>query len=262
MDIEHIDTTLPSQGVWYGDRVPGGKIGLRETTVREDLFLASPLLTVTEKLNKIVSACARFPTPEPVDLLPTDRMAIMLFLRSITYGPKYEFSYSCNCRARNNVQVDFASGQIAERTPETIVSENPDIGSLAEPFTTTLPKSKRVVAFRHLRVSDDEVVTKRIKTDKILEQLRTANPQIDLASVVRLGQQIVSVDGTTNIVGREKDDFILGLPSMDRKHIERFLGKYETGIDMGVPHTCPNCGSENRVALPISLDFFRGESGV
>src|SRR4051812_42096896 len=103
---------LPSRGLWYDNKVPGGVIQIRRSTLREDLMLDSPTIPMHEKLNRLCQTCSTFPGQgfAVADLLLTDRLVLALAIRSLTYGAVYNFSFFClnpRCRVENKTTVDF-----------------------------------------------------------------------------------------------------------------------------------------------------------
>lgn len=263
-DIEYSETFLPSRGQWYEGKLPGGAVSIRRSKVSEDLILDSSNLPPMDRINRLVAACTKFAEGFTVSqLLLTDRMSLALAIRTFSYGPEYTFPFVCqNCQAENMAKVSFATGiDFAERTPETIFAENKDDPAfkLEEPFTLELPSSKKVMGFRHLRVSDDDVITRRIKNDELVKARQKAMTGIDISPMVQLSQRIVTVDGLP-LSSSKRDDFVLNLASIDNRAIRKFLSKFETGIRLSVLRGCTSCAYEQRLEVPISMSVFRGDS--
>lgn len=261
--LAYTSVPLPSRGEWYGGKVPGGVVGVRRTTGREDLVLDSGNLTVMDRIHRLVQTCTQFPDPTFTanDLLVTDRMVLALAIRSATYGPEYDFTYACanpNCRTENTTRISFGSAELIERTPDVIRAENPGL-DLTEPFPFKLPVDGSTITIRHLRVSDDDAIASRTKNDALLKAHQSSLGGADMSPLVQFSQRVVTVNGETwdNI---RKDNFYLSLSSKDLRAIRKFSEKFETGVRLLVTRSCAKCHTEQKVGVPLSLATFRGES--
>ena len=137
---------LPSHGVLYGgitddpDILEKGGIRVRPMTVHEEKILSTTRLVKSGQALDMVFANvieSKGIGGQPLDvsqLLSSDRVFIMLWLRSVSYGNEYKFNIQCpSCQQRFEHMVDLSNHPIKE-----LDKENPP----EEPLTFTLPNFK------------------------------------------------------------------------------------------------------------------------
>lgn len=247
-----VHTKLPSRGIWYGDKLPEGMIGVRATTGAEDLVLDSPSMTVDQKVTRLIKACVDYPNGFSADdLTLTDRFAAMVAVTVVTYGTQFKFPFPCaKCEAANETSVNVAT-EVTERTPEDILKEHPAL-ELVEPFEIVLPISKKKVSLRHLRASDEAGILKRARSPLAIKV-----EGIDPLKNIRTTHHIVKIDDAP-VTDSMRDDLVRTIHSRDRRAIERTIEMYSTGMNFSIPRRCSKCGFEQRVLVPFGMDFFRG----
>ena len=108
-------------------------------TVHEEKILSTTRLVKSQALDMIfqnvIESKGKGGTPLDVtQLLSSDRVFIMLWLRSVSYGNGYKFNIQCpSCQQRFEHVVDLSNHPIKE-----LDKENP----ITEPLTFTFPLSK------------------------------------------------------------------------------------------------------------------------
>lgn len=233
--------TLPSQGALYGDKLPGGKVELRTMSAYAQSVLFSQG-SLEDRLTKVINATAVLPKSlSAAELLTVDRMAILLAVRTLTFGPHYEFNYGCQgCGAKQAHTVNILSD-----LDETKVAE------MEEPFTIRLPKSKKSVSLRFMRGKDEEAVAKHTK------KMAMASADVgDPSALYRVGRLIETVDGAA-MDGVQIGDFVRNMDALDFTVIENELEAREPGIQLGVQVECKRCEHLNELNLPFDREFFR-----
>lgn len=242
MTIAYQPLRLPSLGQFYDGAIPDGLGEVRYFTTREEELLGrggDP----RQLVNQLMAACIRLPGNFPTEnLLITDRMAALIAVRVLSYGPDYSFKFRCttcnqSCPGKVNLQDDLST-----KTPDA---------DLREPIRLTLPVSKTVVDGYFLRGGDEEAVLKYAK------RMKTQNAEDgDPSSVHRLARQIRKIDGKDMPIN-EREALIRDLPMADTVAFRNTMDELESGIDLTVRPTCSLCGAENELQMPFDLEFFR-----
>lgn len=235
--------TLPSRGALYEGPLKdnGGQVVIRVMTAQEQAILFSQGSS-EDRITKIIANTCSLPKGFGVaDLLTVDRMAILLAVRTYTFGPKYEFAYSCRyCKANQKHTCD-----IVQDLNEVLKDD------LAEPFEFKLPDSGKVLRMRFMRGFDEEAVQKYAK--RMAMQSADAS---DPSALHRQARLIVDIDGEkTDVVKREA--FVKALTARDSVIIDNELDAREPGIDLTIYVECRKCQGLNDMKMPFELEFFR-----
>lgn len=268
---------LPSRGVLYLDPttgeslLPSGKVELRKMTAQEESILLSQGSQGLDRIAKIVTNCVRVPTLAqneqpplvPDDFLLTDRMALLLALRALTFQTThYTFTFRCQfCNQTAKATEDLAD--LPERNPETIAYAMLEAGkidaladfTLAEPITVSLPDAGQDVDVRFLRGHDEAKIAKRSKRTRM-----ASNDMGDQSYIYRLALQIVAVDGDSEWPSAKKEAFVRQLSGGDTARMRIAVDDVEPGLDMTVYPSCTACGADNELSLPFTAEFFRPTS--
>jgi hypothetical protein len=270
-ELGYTSLTLPSQGVLYLDAegaalIPDGIVSIRKMTTREESILLEQGTQVSDRISQIIKQCCKLPDKavqgglQHDDLLVSDRLAILIGLRIVTFDGRYTFQWQCDqCRAPNKAKMDLVEA-LDEITPKKVVERLVKKGKvteddaaafvLTEPVKVKLTDAKKEVGLRFLRGKDEEKLT------RFARKARSGNsPDTDVLSY-RLGLQIDTVDGV-KLTGSVRDEFLRSLTMRDTREIDIALDAYETGIDTTVYLDCNACGASNEKALPMTAEFFR-----
>lgn len=243
MTIEYLPINLPSRGQFYDGKCPDGTVSIRKLTAREEALLDSGGLAPHAKIAAMIAACTRLPEGLNVqDLLITDSLAIMLSLRTFTFGPEVRFTYRCPaCGTANRTSVNAAKD-----FDETAPAED-----TVEPYSLLLKDAGVTVGLRFLRLRDQEHLAKRAKK-------AAANDQDDegVVHLLALALRIVTIDGVTAKLS-EAEKLVGSLTMADSLRIRRADDKLEPGIDMATDQTCKRCKAENRIPVQMDAEFFR-----
>lgn len=279
---ERVD--LPSGGIYYGDKMPGGFLEVKPMGVDVDKMLTNQrLIQSGQLLNKLIESCTRLPPNFSVrEMLAGDFNYLLYYIRGITHGPTYEFSAECpHCGTKNIYEFDLGLLQ------ETIKVPNPNYPD-EDSMVVELPQisktfGKQVFAMvRLIRVDDimkmsqpdggdhiyDPVEQGRVK---IRNKKKSKGPEIknnqqDLSKMYEdnMKTQIVGfeVDGERFTDGR-KAKLIDRLHQQDAAVIRDFIEEISPGIDTSLEITCVNkdCRKEATISLPWNENFFRPNKG-
>ena len=273
-DILWQPMSLPSQGVLYKDKntgdelLPGGKIEIRKTRGQEDAILLSQGLDGLDRIAKIINTCSRIPkakSDQPdrltqLDLLLTDRMAILLALRTLAFNtPWYNYVYKCQfCSKTTKAWINLIE-DLPERSPETMADnlfaageiDNPDDFVLDEPLTLDLVDEGVTIQARFLRGYDEVKIAKRAK-----RLAMTSNDLGDQSAIYRQALQIVTINGE-EAKDAHKEAFVRQLSSGDLALLRIAVDDLEPGLDLRIFPTCDKCGADNELSLPFTAEFFR-----
>lgn len=239
---------VPSEGKVYPE---GSSLNNRSTleikamTAREEDILSSmALIKQGTVISHLIQACLIDKSVDVRDMLLGDRNALMVSVRITGYGSRYEAETICK--------------SCDEKSPQEFRLSDLEIKRLAiDParpgenvFSFMLPVTGKEVLFKFLTGSDEE--------DRTIanERRKKAMPGVKLQNNVtsRLEQVIVSIDGVAD--KNKINHFIKNMPAQDSRKLRSYITKHEPGIDMSVWMSCPHCGEESKVELPVGSNFF------
>jgi hypothetical protein len=229
--------TLPSMGLFYGDKLPGGDVMITPwTTVHEEMMIQTDESRAETLLRVMTESNVKLPAEMPYeDLLITDQYFILVQLRLISLCSSYSYGYLCpSCKKE-------AIGTTDMRNLEVQV---PDDDWPVEPIIAALPKSGIEVGLRFQRVSDQKFIGDYERKSR------------GSGSVYRWARQIQTIDGQ-NVDFQTKQDFVSKLPLLDIRVMEKAIDKWSTGYTMICESVCSDCGETGVGGLPQSPTFFR-----
>lgn len=240
---------LPSKGLLYQDvtddpDILEGKIKIRPMTLTEEKILSTNRLIKTgQALDMVFRNCIKSKI-DPLDLLSSDRLFLMFYLRGISYGNEYTFTLKCPnpaCGRQFRYTVDISKQE---------VKELPD--DIEEPIRVELPKTKAVVYY-HLPRGRDEIAMRKMQ-----EQLVNAN-DVDNSTTnrfLRLIDKIETPDGD-EISRKDMKAFLNSLIAYDVAYLREHMNEHDGGIEPIKDVICPYCDEEFEVDIPVTIDFFR-----
>jgi hypothetical protein len=267
------ECTLPSFGVYYG--WPDGVIQVRAMGQKAEKILATQRLAASgQSIDYLFRECCKFPGEfDPAELLLGDRVFLLYFLRGITHGNMYEFAVQCSdpdCQSTNTHTYDL------NWLADTVKPANKSLG--VEPFKIHLPYMTKStgrdfwVGVRFLRALDaNDIVAKRRARKKMLARPGARN-RLRGAGVdpAQQAQDTIAIDNAldenlekliVNVLGVEDRfkirQFVGQMHAQDTATIREWIRENTPGIDSTIEITCPNCGGEFTVELPITESFFR-----
>lgn len=251
--LGYAPVTLPSRGLLYGPdnpivpsvEVPGGVLQMRKMRADESLRLGSQGGNPLEKIEAVVNACVQYPQGfSPQDLLLTDSLYLMLQLRTMTFGPDYEFTWRC----RFCSSIEKGQANIVEDLDQTVDDD------LREPVELDLKDASVRVGARFLRIRDRQALVKHTRREKMRSVAADDDPD---SAAYRIALMLVSRNGSPFRDVLEKQDFVSSLSAPDVIRFQRFMDDKESGVDLRVYTECSACSAPNEIALPFDADFFR-----
>lgn len=235
---------LPSKGKFYdGENGPSnGIVSIRAMTGEEEQILATPrFVRKGQAINMIFQKCLKEGNLyRPENLLTVDRTYILIYLRGISYSPKYEVEVKCpECERKfgTTIHLDemFVEGCPAEYGPE---------------LKDVLPNSKLPFSYRLSTGRDEQEITdyrdRRIKA--------FGDAAADDTLTYRTATLLNEIDGITSKTDLQV--LLKNLPINDVSYIRNCINEPPFGVDTNIAIVCPSCLQEFEVDLPLESNFF------
>ena len=249
------DVTLPSLGLYYDSKVPGGVVKVKAMGLAADKVLATQRLAQNGKsIDYLFKKCVKLPDGfDAKNLLVGDRVFLLYYLRGITHGNMYE--YVAKCTNEECGKENIKSYDLNNLVPTIKRADSENIGT--EPFKVVLPHMSKVakadfwVKVRFMRGYDLESMFNNRNVNKRLKGIETLDETIE----DHLNMLIVNAMGSED---RNKIRTLIGkLHSTDTAVIREFLRVNSPGIDTSVEIECEFCSNLMKMELPITESFFR-----
>ena len=230
---------LPSNGLFYSHGI--SEVNVEYMTSRDEDLLTTPSLiesgTVLDLLLK-----RKIKTHGIVveDLLAGDRNAIILFLRTSSYGADYTVQVP---DPRTNIpfttKVDLTKLRYKEMT------EMPDERGY---FTVDLPMRKKIATIRILTSGEDTKIYKKAEAIK-----DAYNEDFSQYSTLKLKASIVAINEKTD--RSYIDRFVDAMPALDAFSIRKRLMDVSPDVDMEYEFMAKD-GYTFKANLSVGIDFF------
>ena len=230
---------LPSKGLFYKNKI--SEINVEYMTSKDEDLLTTPSLiengTVLDILlkRKIKSKGVVID-----DLLAGDRNAIILFLRSSSYGSTYSVQVP---DPRTNVVFKTEVDLLKLRYKK--VKEQPDVEGH---FTVKIPMRKKTVEFRLLTSGEETMLFRQAEAYQEAMSLEFSE-----YSTLKLKSHIISIDGKTDRAYINK--FIDAMPALDALTIRRKIIDVSPDVDMEYEFKAKD-GYKFNAQLSVGIDFF------
>ena len=230
---------LPSQGLFY-------KHGILEVNVEymtskdEDLLTTPSLIENGTVLDILLRRKIKTKGINADELLAGDRNAIILFLRSSSYGSTYTVQVP---DPRTNVvfktDVDLLKLRYKKMT------EQPDAEGL---FNIKLPMRKKTVKFKLLTAGEETMLFNQAEAHK-----EAFGQEFSEFSTLKLKSHVVSIEGKTDrsYIGK----FIDAMPALDALTIRRKIIDVSPDVDMEYEFKTKD-GYKFKAQLSVGIDFF------
>jgi hypothetical protein len=230
---------LPSEGMYYTSRI--SEVTIEYMTSKDEDVLTTPSLiengTVLDVLLKRKIKTKGISVDE---LLPGDKDALLLFLRSSSYGSDYKVQvYDPRNGNPFNSEVDLTKLKYKE------IEEKPDQNGL---FFVELPMRKKIVKFRLLKSNETNQLFKNAEAIK-----EAYNQEHNEYNTMKLKASIVEINGRTDRTYIDK--FIDAMPAKDAYTIRKKILDVSPGIDMRYEFITKD-GYKFISTLSMGVDFF------
>ena len=230
---------LPSGGLFYEN-------GLSEVSIEymtskdEDLLTTSALIENGTVLELLLRRKVKTHNVNANDLLQGDRNALILFLRTSSYGPDYTVYVN---DPRNGVPFKATVNLSSLTYKENL--ETPDPSGL---FTVSLPMRKKDVKFRLLTYAEDNAIDKKAEAIKNEYKESFSN-----YNTMRLKASIVSIGGNTDRGYVEK--FVDAMPALDSYTVRKKILDVSPDVDLNYTFSTDD-GYTFKNTLVLGMDFF------
>jgi hypothetical protein len=230
---------LPSKGLFYAN-------GLSEVNVEymtskdEDLLTTPSLIESGSVLDLLLKRKIKTQGVNPEDLLAGDRNAIILFLRTSSYGHEYNVQVT---DPRNNNNFKTVVNLLDLKYKE--LSEIPDENGH---FKVLIPMRNKLVTFRLITSGEDNQIFKNAEAIK-----EAYHEDFSQYSTLKLKASIIAVDEK-----RDRsyiDKFVDAMPALDAFTIRKKILDISPDVDMTYEFTAKD-GFKFKASLSIGLDFF------
>lgn len=217
-----VEVTLPTRNRFYTLQDPSKPITIRamEWTDEQAILSANGVNSLNILLSRTVN------NVNFSELLPIDKLALLLKLREISISDTYTAVIKCpHCRTSNEIEQELHDLPV-KMVPEVIT----------DPITFKLPSIGKEIKVRLQRTKDEEHFS---KPDMIFNNLWRCIESIDGAT----DKQIIA-------------EVVKKLPLKDIKLILRFISLQDYGVELKFNFICSNCKGESIMEMPIGDDFF------
>lgn len=236
---------LPSEGHFYPKTSPlaSGRIELKYMTAREeDILTSQNLIKKGVVLDELLKALIVTPGVQLDEILICDKNAIFVAARRLAYGDNYDAKVTCpKCGEENAVKIDLSALKVKSFDFSKYTrGENQ--------FLYTLPVSGKIVAYRLLSHKDEQEIDQELKGLQKLS--KNSSPEM----TTRLKYMILSVDGNSERGVVKK--FVDNMLAKDSIALRKQVKETTPELDMTFDFTCGSCGHNERMALPLGVDFF------
>lgn len=232
---------LPSKGRFYDgtDGPVNGIVSIRPMTGEEEQILATPrFVKKGQAINMIFQRCLKEQF-RPEQLLTIDRTYLLIYLRGISYSPKYDVEIKCpECEKKFSTSIDL-NELFVEPCPDNY---GPDLQDVLP--TTKLPFSYRLSTGR-----DEQDIT-----DHRDRRIKHFSDATDDTLIYRTAMLLNNIDTITS--KSELQTLLKHLPISDVSYIRNCINEPPFGVDTDVEIICQSCLQEFEVDLPLEANFF------
>jgi len=230
---------LPSKGLFYANQL--GEVNVEYMTSKDEDLLTTPsLLESGMVLDMLLKRKIKTIGVNPEDLLPGDRNAIILFLRSSSYGAEYTVQVT---DPRTGIPFKTTVDLLNLRYKE--VEEKPDQYGY---FTVELPMRKKLVTIRLLTSGEETKLFK--KSESIKEAYSEEFSQFN---TLKLKAHIIAINEKTE--RSYIDKFVDAMPALDAFTIRRKILDISPDVDMAYEFTTKD-NFKFKANLTVGIDFF------
>jgi len=221
---------LPSMGLFYEKNYSHLKV--RELNGHDEILLASPFFShnghaIKLLFNNIILDCQL----NYEDLLICDRDAILLYLRSSTYGDEVEMDFKCpecSTEAKGTFRISSVEAKELKVPPN-------EMGEFEFLLPSSLSSENIIqINFTPLKVSQSHMIKDRQLMSRYMTQITSINENNDKQYIF---------------------NFLKKMRINDSKCLREFMDKVEPGFEEMTMHTCNACGHVIKDLIRIDESF-------
>jgi len=237
IDFELLD--LPSEGKFYENKINQIKVEYM-TSIDEDVITTPSLIENGTVLDVLLKRKIKTKSINPEDLISGDRDAIILFLRSSSYGHTYHVNVPDPRTGKS-----FATEVDLTKLNYKKIEKQPDENGL---FLVEIPMRKKIIQFRLLTSKEEKNIFN--KAEAIKEAYGHDYSQFN---TLKLKAHIVSINNNSD--RNYIDKFVDAIPALDSYTIRKEILKVMPGVDLNYEFTAPD-GYKFVAPLQMGIDFF------
>lgn len=244
---------MPSRGLFYtngeiNESIKDGEIHIRPMSALDEINMKNPdQLFSGEAVNTVFKNCISG-LEKPAEFLTKDIDAIMLFLRTVTYGPNYEFTATHFCGGDIGKGKEHTYVANLDQVIDTMKMIDPTV--INEMYTLTMSNGQIV----KLRPNRYQQVIDLIKANENKTEITADDQQKNLIQM--LMGIIQSVDGIEDVA--LITEWVSKIPSpMVNRIAEKIESVNDWGPNLKWTCNCRDCGKDFSVEIPINpVSFF------
>ncbi len=245
-NLPTISVALPSGGKFYPANHPlsSGTIEIYQVTARhEDILSNQNLLKKGTVLDEFLKALIATPGVSLGDLLIGDKNALFVAARQSAYGEIYTTKVKCpECGVESSVDIDLS---------KLVSKPLTNVGNNENRLEYTLPNSKKTVVYTLLTHKDEVDIDAELKALAKFNGNTGPAPEI----TTRLKYTIKAVNGDTDRL-KIKNFVDNELTAKDSLALRRAIRENTPDLDMNFDFTCPECGHQTKMTVPLGANFF------
>ncbi len=231
--------TLPSKGMFYEDGL--SEVAVEYMTSRDEDLLTTPsLIENGTVIDVLLKRKIKTPNVNIDNLLTGDRSAIILFLRTSSYGSEYSVNVPDPRTA-----IPFKATVDLLKLKYKEIEEKPDKHGY---FKVEIPMRKKTVTFRLLTSGEENTLFK--KSQAIQEAY---GEDFNSYPTMKLKAHIVSIDDKTERTYIDK--FVDAMTALDAFTIRKKIMEVSPDVDMSYEFMAKD-GYKFTANLTIGVDFF------
>jgi hypothetical protein len=239
---------LPSKGFFYKENDPlsSGKVELKMMTAKEeDILTSENLIKKGVVLDKLLESLIVDKSIKIENILIGDKNALYVAARRLAYGDSYgPVGIVCkNCKEESKIDINLAELKDKDFDfSKYSKSENS--------LSFTLPYSKKLITVKLATTLEEQQIENELKS---ISKLNKGGQSAEITT--RLKHVITAIDGNTDkvLIRKFVDTELL---SRDSIELRRFIRQNSPDLDMTFNFTCPNCNSDDRSEVPMTVQFF------
>lgn len=242
---------LPSRGIFYN--IDRSFVYVKYLTAKEENILSTPALSETDQALDIVIESVLLDDIKVDELLSVDRKAIILFLRSTSFGDSFELEVPCsNCSTRNVQSFRFSMLEMSdvEINNKTEFSVNLKLKEDGDFY---------LIKFKPLTYGQEKEVKSKGENHLITN---TTISQIFEIEYNHKNQDSEDM-GFVKIVYNDKDyikRFVTTLPLKKFQELRKKMEKRLPGIIEELSCECPNCGQFDKIPFEVNDSLLKLEA--
>lgn len=247
IDVPFDEIMIPSKGIFYKNKQSSFLV--KYLTAKEENVLTSPSLIESGRaIEMVLDSCILDWDGDMSDILIGDKNAVLLYLRSTSYGDGINYTYECsNCKKETEDKILLSTLEMKEID---IIPDENGLFSFVLPKLKTKEKQDITVKFKPRTVGDEITINNIIRDDK--KDLN--GNKIDRTIEARYKVQIKSINNNSD--ENYIKNVIKMMPISDSYDLRTFMDKVEPGINNVVQTTCKNCQNISSNIIPINSNFF------